>query len=143
MNHTSGPHDVTAVLDWFAQAERPTQAGTALLPAQPDRHPDVRNGWAQGGDFDEQTVRGLPLFTALEQNELEIVASSPRELRAERGEAVIHRWHGTRHFYTIVAGTVAVFGDGGMRELGPGDFFVASWPHSTGAPASDTRAQPP
>jgi aromatic-L-amino-acid decarboxylase len=124
MNHTSGPQDVTDVLEWFAQAEPPRQTGAGAPPTQPDRHPDVRDGWAQGGDFDEPTVRGLPLFADLAEAELEIVMSSARELRADSGETVIHRWHGTRHFYAIVAGQVKISGDGGpLPELGPGDFF--------------------
>jgi len=37
---------------------------------------------------------------------------------------VIRRWEGTRHFYTIVAGTVTIQTElEGPRELGPGDFF--------------------
>jgi glutamate/tyrosine decarboxylase-like PLP-dependent enzyme len=124
MNHTSGPQDVTDALDWFAKAERPIEAGSGPPPIRQDRHPDVRGGWAQGGDFDERIVRGLPLFADLERNELELVKSSARELRADSGATVIHRWHGTRHFYTIVAGTVEIRGDGEMRRaLGPGDFF--------------------
>jgi aromatic-L-amino-acid decarboxylase len=124
MNHTSGPQDVTDVLEWFANAEPPTPAGTGAPPVRQDRHPDVRGGWAQGGDFDEHTIRGLPLFADLEGNELEIVTNAAHELRADSGETVIRRWHGTRHFYTIVAGTVEIRGNGGMlRKLGPGDFF--------------------
>jgi aromatic-L-amino-acid decarboxylase len=124
MNHTSGPSDVTNALQWFAEAERPGQTGAGERPTQPDRHPDVRGGWAQAGEFDEHTVRGLPLFAELAQNELEIVTSSARELRADSGETVIQRWHGSRHFYTILAGTVEISGDGEvLRELGPGDFF--------------------
>jgi aromatic-L-amino-acid decarboxylase len=124
MNHTSGPEDVTGALEWFAQADAPAQAGTGPPPVRRDRHPDVRGGWAEGGHFDESTIRGLPLFAHLEPNQLEIVTSSAREIRARPGETVIHRWHGSRHFYTIVAGRVDISGDDGvLRELGPGEFF--------------------
>jgi glutamate/tyrosine decarboxylase-like PLP-dependent enzyme len=124
MNHTSGPQDVTDTLDWFARSEPPSQAGTGPPPVRRDRHADVRGGWAQGGDFDAPTVRALPLFADLNPDELEIVLRSARALHIDAGEAVIHRWQGTRHFYSIVEGNVEIHGGGELlRELGPGDFF--------------------
>lgn len=124
MNHTSGPDDVTSALEWFAQADAPADAGTGTPAVQSDRHPDVRGGWAAGGRFDEATIRGLPLFAELAPSELELVMGSAGEIWAQPGETVIHRWHGSRHFYTIVAGQVEISGDDGpLRELGPGDFF--------------------
>ncbi len=124
MNHTSGPQDIIDVLDWFAAAEPPRPTGTEPPPARPDRHPDVRGGWGDAGEFDEETVRGLPLFAELERDGLEIVVGSAREVLADTGETVIHRWQGTRHFYAIVSGAVQIRADGRvLGELGPGDFF--------------------
>ncbi|HEY3727436.1 MAG TPA: aminotransferase class I/II-fold pyridoxal phosphate-dependent enzyme [Solirubrobacteraceae bacterium] len=124
MNHTSGRQDVIDALEWFATTEPPPRAGAGPPLIKHDRQPDVRGGWARGGDFDERTIRQLPLFAGLEQNALEIVTSSARELRTASGETVVHRWHGTRHFYTIVSGAVEIRADGELvRELGPGDFF--------------------
>jgi aromatic-L-amino-acid/L-tryptophan decarboxylase len=46
------------------------------------------------------------------------------ELRDKSGEAIINRWQGTRHFYTIVSGSAEVRNDHEvLRELGPGDYF--------------------
>ena len=49
---------------------------------------------------------------------------SAREARVGAGETVISRWHGTRHFYAILHGTVEIRRDTArLRELGPGEFF--------------------
>jgi aromatic-L-amino-acid decarboxylase len=125
LNHTSGPHEVTDVLDWFARAPQPSEAGVApLLPAHEDMHADVRGGWAQAAEFDEVTIRSLPLFADLASDALEVVRQAARPLAVAPGETVIRRWEGTRHFYTIVAGTVRVYAEREEpRELGPGEFF--------------------
>ncbi len=125
MNHTSGPADVRETLDWFATAPRPDPAGTSSIAPQRDRHPDVRAGWANQTEFDEQTVRALPLFADLDDEAVEIVLGSAQRLDVDAGETVVHRWHGTRHFYVIVSGQVEIQGADGqvLRELGPGGFF--------------------
>jgi glutamate/tyrosine decarboxylase-like PLP-dependent enzyme len=123
MNHTSGPDDVRETLEWFARAPHP-RAG-AEPRAHEDRHADVRDGWADATAFDERTLRGLPLFAALSDEAVELVLSSGREETVAAGETVIHRWQGTRNFYSIVAGRMEIFGEDGqrLRELGPGEFF--------------------
>jgi hypothetical protein len=124
MNHTSGPDDVAAVLSWFAAADHPGLTGHAPAYAHEDHHADVRGGWAQASDFDEATVRTLPLFADLAPDHLELVLGSAHEMRFETGEPVIQRWQGTRHFYAIVDGTVTILsGQAPARELGRGDFF--------------------
>jgi glutamate/tyrosine decarboxylase-like PLP-dependent enzyme len=124
MNHTSGPRDVTDVLDWFAHAPTPLDPKAEPVPAHADEHADLRGGWAQPTDFDETAIRCLPLFAQLEPDALEVVRQSARALVVSPGETVIRRWEGTRHFYTIVAGTVRVYTElEEPRELGPGDFF--------------------
>jgi hypothetical protein len=124
MNHTSGPRDVIDVLDWFAAAPAPAQPGDQPLPTHEDQHADVRGGWAEATDFDEATIRSLPLFAELEPDALDVVRQSARAMAVGPGETVIRRWEGTRHFYTIVAGTVKIDAEPeAVRELGPGDFF--------------------
>ncbi len=125
MNHTSGPEDVRETLDWFAQASLPRLRHGDLDRPQRDRHPDVRGGWADSEDFDEQAVRALPLFRGLDDAALEVVVGSAQRLDVAAGETVVQRWQGTRHFYVVVAGTVEVRGaDGGvLREAGPGGYF--------------------
>ncbi len=66
----------------------------------------------------------LPLFSDLDDEALEVVIRSARELTAVAGDTVVRRWHGSRHFYVIVEGTVEIRGlDGPLRELHHGDFF--------------------
>ncbi|MEA2372939.1 MAG: aromatic-L-amino-acid/L-tryptophan decarboxylase [Solirubrobacteraceae bacterium] len=129
MNHTSGPRDVTDVLDWFATAPMPAPTPAQRAEAVPrssyeDEHADVRGGWAEATEFDEAAIRSLPLFADLQPGALEIVRRSARSIALDAGETVIRRWEGTRHFYTIVAGTVRICTElEELRELGPGEFF--------------------
>ena len=124
MNHTSGPEDVEGALSWFAQAPQPSQHATVSLPAHEDPAADIRGGWGDLSVFDAETVRRLPLFAELDGGALEVVMKSADELRAKSGEAIIQRWQGTRHFYTIVSGAAEVRNDHEvLRELGPGDYF--------------------
>jgi CRP-like cAMP-binding protein len=52
------------------------------------------------------------------------VVKSATEAWAETGEAIVTRWQGTRHFYTVVSGTAEVRNDTQvLREMGPGDYF--------------------
>jgi glutamate/tyrosine decarboxylase-like PLP-dependent enzyme len=127
MNHTSGPDHVRDALEWFAQAPvpapRPADPPGPIAATLEDRHADLRDGWGEQTDFDEQTLRGLPLFADLSPDALELVLGSAQELRAEPGETVIARWHGTRHFYVLVEGTVEVRAGEHSNERGPGEFF--------------------
>jgi hypothetical protein len=131
MNHTSGPDDVRETLEWFARAARPTWAARPARPvsvrrsAYVDRHADVVGGWGEAADFDEVTIRRLPLFAELPPDALEIVVGSARERKVGSGQTIVQQWHGTRHFYAIVQGEVEIRGDGErpIRRLGPGGFF--------------------
>jgi signal-transduction protein with cAMP-binding, CBS, and nucleotidyltransferase domain len=124
MNHTTGPRDVTETLEWFANALKPDCPVPAARAREHDRHPDVRGGWADSADFDEQTIRELPLFAELDAESLDVVMSSAREQRSEPGERIVERWQGTRHLYVIIDGTVEIRGlDELLRELGRGDYF--------------------
>jgi CRP-like cAMP-binding protein len=84
----------------------------------------VRGGWADTIEFDEETVRAVPIFADINDDALEVVMRSAYQLHVAPGQTVIHRWHGTRHFYVVVAGVVEVRGGGeSVHELRPGDFF--------------------
>ena len=117
------PGDVDDALDWFATAPRPALPVTPGPGRPEDRHPDVRGGWADAGDFDpgrSGRCRSSPGWMGRARDG----RRAGRELRVAPGDTVIHRWHGTRHFYVIVAGTVEIRGlDGPVPELGPGEFF--------------------
>lgn len=125
MNHTSGPADVRETLEWFANAPAPVLANRGQVAELPERHPDVQGGWADAGEFDARTVRTLPLFADVAEEAVEVVVGSARRLDVDAGETVVHRFQGTRHFYVVVSGEIAIAGSGGeiLREIGPGGFF--------------------
>lgn len=125
MNHTSGPIDVRETLEWFATAPRPALPTTSPANEDRDRHPDVRGGWADSGEFDAATIRGLTLFADVDAATVEMIAGSATRLDVAADDMVVHRWQGTRHFYVIVSGQVQIRGHDGqlLRTLGPGDFF--------------------
>jgi aromatic-L-amino-acid decarboxylase len=124
MNHTSGPADVEAALSWFASASLPQISTPVALRSYNDASADLSGGWGDTGVFDRETVRRIPLFAGLDDAALEVVVKSAREQRAEAGEAIITRWEGTRHFYTVLSGEAAVGNDEQtLRMLGPGDYF--------------------
>jgi aromatic-L-amino-acid/L-tryptophan decarboxylase len=123
MNHTTGPGDVTATLDWFANAPTPSRETPQPISRYEDRRADMESGWGQAGHFDTATLRELPLFASLGDRELEVLHRSARELEVGAGEAVIQRWEGTRNFYVILAGRVGIELEDQQSELGPGQFF--------------------
>jgi glutamate/tyrosine decarboxylase-like PLP-dependent enzyme len=125
MNHTSGPRDVEETLSWFAQAERPRLASAGGVDSHEDRYADLQGGWAQSGEFDEATLRSMPLFAELDPAAIEVIVAAAHRLEVGPGEMVVHRWQGTRHFYAIVSGEVEIRGSDGqmLREIGPGGFF--------------------
>jgi aromatic-L-amino-acid/L-tryptophan decarboxylase len=125
MNHTTGPVDVDDTLQWFASAPRPRLAADIDLAAHADPHADMHGGWGDAAEFDEDTVRSLPVFAELDHAALEVILGAARRLDVPTGETVIHRWHGTRHFYVIVSGEVEIRGVDGqrLRVLDAGGFF--------------------
>jgi glutamate/tyrosine decarboxylase-like PLP-dependent enzyme len=124
MNHTSGPDDVTEVLDWFAQAPAPELAAATAAPDAGDRRADVRGVLAPDGGVEAADLHRVPLFAGLSDRDVELVVGTARELRVAAGEPVVQRWHGTRHFYAVLDGTVEIQRDGArVAELGPGEFF--------------------
>ena len=62
-------------------------------------------------EFDEGTVRRLPLFADIGDAALELVMGSARRLEVGAGETVVRRWQGTRHFYIVVAGGIEIRGE--------------------------------
>jgi hypothetical protein len=124
MNHTTGPGNVIETLAWFATAARPEPPRRRTPARHEDPFADVRGGWGDAVHFDAPTVRAIPLFADLDADALEVILRSAHELRASPGEALIHRWHGTRYFHVIVTGAVEVrVADDTVHELNPGDFF--------------------
>jgi aromatic-L-amino-acid/L-tryptophan decarboxylase len=124
MNHTTGPSDVDAALSWFASAAQPQLSTPVALGSYTDASADVSGGWGDAGVFDHATIRRLALFAGLDDAAVEVIVKSAREQRADAGEAIVTRWEGTRHFYTVLSGEAAVRNDALiLRTLGPGDYF--------------------
>jgi aromatic-L-amino-acid decarboxylase len=124
MNHTSGPRDIHDTLHFFASAATPPPAPRSSQRAAEYAQGTVRGGWADTVAFEESTLRAIPLFADLPADALNTLLHAATEQRVEAGETVIERWEGTRHFYVIVAGRVAITLDGeAARELESGEFF--------------------
>ena len=124
MNHTTGPADVTEVLDWFARAERPAAPSEGPVLDYGDTRTEVASAWGHRGDFDAQTIRSVPLFAGLPDRDVALVAGAAIEATAAPGEKVVERWQGTRHFYVILEGTMEIrLDEARVRGLGPGEFF--------------------
>jgi aromatic-L-amino-acid/L-tryptophan decarboxylase len=123
MNHSSTAADVERVLDWFASARVPAQRRAAAARS-PIRHADVRAGWLGEPQFSRDEVAAAPIFTSLDDAQLDTVAGWAREQRIAAGDEVIRAWDAARDFYVIVDGTATVDRDGEIvAALGPGDFF--------------------
>ncbi len=69
-------------------------------------------------------LRRVPLFTELEESELQKIASVFKERRFPMGETVIQQGSGAAAFYVIISGEVTVLVDGiERRTLKDGDYF--------------------
>ena len=124
MNHTTGPGDVTGTLDWFATA--PVQDAGAEGPVLDygDRREEAGSGWGSTAAVAEAGVRQVPLFAGLDEAALDLVLRTGREQVVLADEVVVERWHGTRGFYVLLSGSVAVHRGGRtVAELRAGDFF--------------------
>jgi CRP/FNR family cyclic AMP-dependent transcriptional regulator len=71
-----------------------------------------------------EMLRGVPLFSDLDQRELSDVAQTMRERRFGEGDTVTREGTGGAGFFVIADGHAEVSVDGEPRgTLGPGDFF--------------------
>jgi hypothetical protein len=111
LNHTTGPADVDAVLDFLEREEAPDRATAPRY----ERNPDVTESLFPAP---------IPLFASLDAEQAERVAGLASERNAQPGETVVEQWGSERDFFVIVDGTADVYvGDEHARSLGPGEFF--------------------
>jgi cyclic nucleotide-binding protein len=140
LNHTSTKADVEQVLSWLEQAEvTPATSIGAVHAAARDRHPDAASVRMERGRIDPPTLRALPLFASLTDEQAQRVARSARLASAVSGEAIVRKWEAARDFYVLASGTAEVRSNGDhLRDLGPGDFFgelaALDWGASFGYP---------
>jgi aromatic-L-amino-acid/L-tryptophan decarboxylase len=126
LNHTSGPADVAATLDWLASTpldEVPPEPAPAPSHRQA-RDPDVAAVWARPA-ADTELLAGLELFATLDAPQRAQLAQVAWAVEVEPGETVVRRFEVDREFYVVVDGRLEAFGEADRRlaELGPGDFF--------------------
>ena len=71
-----------------------------------------------------QTLKKVPLFSGLNDRELQQIASSLRERRYNAGDKVTEEGHGGAGFFVIEEGEADVTVGGEERgSVGPGDYF--------------------
>ncbi len=132
LNHTSGPEDVAAVLDWLEQHDVATQPERAPVHAY-RRHESVAQALPASGPPspshpetrpDLDAIRSLPLFAGLSEERLESIRELAVEESVESGRTIVRQWDAGSDFYILVDGRAEVsLGGEPVGELGPGDFF--------------------
>jgi CRP/FNR family transcriptional regulator, cyclic AMP receptor protein len=91
----------------------------------------------------EEQLRAVPLFSRLEKDALERLASVVVSRKHAKGDTIVEQGEQAVAFYVIVSGRVGVTKGGQqLAELGPGSFFgemalLDGYPRSTGVTALD------
>jgi len=124
LNHTTRREDVDAVLDYI---ERTRIADVASAPAPRlahDKDPRLDEGWLGATRIEPELIRGLEIFAALDDADVERIARIAREVRVPAGTSIVEQWQVGREFYVVTNGSARVFKDGvAIDDIGPGDFF--------------------
>jgi hypothetical protein len=125
LNHTSRSSDVEHVIRWLEQEPVAPHAIASPRPSESaHREQDLRVGWLGGRSVNESTLRGIPLFDPLGEEELAAVLASAYERTVMAGESIFEQWETSREFYVLLEGAVDVLSEGERRDhMGPGDFF--------------------
>lgn len=70
-----------------------------------------------------ERLRAVPLFADLDDDEIDLLASSTSEFGAPAGQALIERGRPGSGLFVLEEGEAIVEAPEGRRELGPGDVF--------------------
>ena len=138
LNHSTSRREVDDALEFFASA--PALAGADRpVDADRDRNPGIEAGWLGRPRLDADTLRALPLFASLTDEQAARVLLAARERFVHVGDNVVEQWQATRDFYVILAGTVRIDANGRtVASLGPGQHFgelaAVDWGASYGRP---------
>ncbi len=138
LNHSTSRREVDDALEFFASA--PALAGAERpVDADRDRNPSIEAGWLGRPRLDADTLRALPLFASLTDEQAGRVLLAARERFVHVGDNVVEQWQATRDFYVILAGTVRIDANGRtVASLGPGQHFgelaAVDWGASYGRP---------
>jgi glutamate/tyrosine decarboxylase-like PLP-dependent enzyme len=92
-------------------------------PPKPERHPDVQTGWLSRPRSSADDLRWVPLFAAMDADDVAALLERAAERRLQPGDRLIEQWDTSRDVYVILDGTCSVR-DGGreIATIGPGDF---------------------
>jgi CRP/FNR family transcriptional regulator, cyclic AMP receptor protein len=72
----------------------------------------------------QESLRNVPIFSGLSDDDLELLARQMKERRFSEGSAVTTEGAGAAGFFVIVEGNATVSVGGEVRAtLGPGDYF--------------------
>jgi aromatic-L-amino-acid/L-tryptophan decarboxylase len=124
LNHTTRQADVDVVLDYIERTPIADVAGSPTPRIAHDKDPRLAEGWLGATRVDPALVRGLDIFAALEDADIERIARMAREVRVPAGTSIVEQWQVGREFYILTAGSARVFKDGNaIDDMGPGDFF--------------------
>src|SRR6202022_718471 len=154
LNHTTGALHIDRVLDWLAAAPLDGHLAAPIGEGY-DRHPGIARGRSADGatpgstSIDRSAVKAIPLFASLNDEQLEQVLVSAREVSISSGTPIVERWDYGRDFFLLLEGSAEVRRpDGGVATIGPGDFFgelaALDWGASFGYPrlATVTAVEP-
>jgi aromatic-L-amino-acid decarboxylase len=122
LNHSTTQAVIDRALDLVESLEvdpgRTPQAGTQ------GRETPVDVGWLGGTALDSDTLRSLPLFASLDDDQLGRVLERARERTAAAGETVVGQWQTGRDLYVVLSGALVVRDDERVvGGLAPGEFF--------------------
>ena len=74
--------------------------------------------------MDSAVLRGLPFFSDLEDNEVELLATHADEVSVAEGRDIVREGDFSYDLFVVVDGSAEVRRDGAtLATLGPGDFF--------------------
>ena len=122
LNPTTTAAHVHRVLDIIEKTPLEALDLGAPTPAS-RREPDLVGGWATSPSSDATSLRWVPLFAALEPDEVAGLLRHAEERRVEPGERLIEQWDASRDFFVILDGTFGVLSSGRtLNTLSAGDF---------------------
>lgn len=122
LNHSTTSAEVERVLELAATL--PVDASPGPPVAARESYPPLEQGWLRRPQLDAGTLRSLPLFASLGDDEAARVLRDSHELHTVAGEPIVEQWQISRDLYVVLDGLVEVSIDGEpVRTLAAGEFF--------------------
>ena len=122
LNHSTSQVEVDRALELAATVPVDAAAGPPAVARE--SYPAIEEGWVGRSSLDADTLRELPLFASLDDEQAERVLLATHEHLAQAGEAVVEQWQVSRDLYVVLSGAVTILvGSDRVRTLGSGEFF--------------------